>query len=72
MKKVFKLDDLDCANCARKMEDGIRALEGVQSVSVNFLAQKVTLEAPDAEFDEILKKAAKVIKKIEPDCTIVL
>lgn len=72
MKKVFKLDDLDCANCARKMEDGIRALEGVQSVSVNFLAQKLTLEAPDAEFDEILKKAAKVIKKIEPDCTIVL
>ena len=72
MKKVFKLDDLDCANCARKMEDGIRALEGVQSVSVNFLAQKLTLEAPDAEFDEILKKAAKVIKKIEPDCTIVI
>lgn len=72
MKKVFKLDDLDCANCARKMEDGIRALEGVQSVSINFLAQKLTLEAPDAEFDEILKKAAKVIKKIEPDCTIVI
>lgn len=72
MKKVFKLDDLDCANCARKMEDGIRALEGVQSVSVNFLAQKLTLEAPDAEFDEILKKAVKVVKKIEPDCTIVI
>ena len=72
MKKAFKLEDLDCANCARKMEDGIRALEGVQSVSVNFLAQKLTLEAPDGEFDEILKKAAKVIKKIEPDCTIVI
>lgn len=72
MKKVFKLEDLDCAHCAQKIEDGIRAIEGVQAVSVNFLAQKLTLEAPDAEFDGILKKAVKVVKKIEPDCTVVI
>ena len=72
MKKVFQLEDLDCANCAAKMEDAIRKLEGVQSVSVNFLAQKMTLEAPDAVFDEVVKKAVKCIRKVEPDCRVVL
>lgn len=72
MKKTFRLEDLDCAHCAQKIEDGIRAINGVQAVSVNFLAQKLSLEAADADFDEILKKAVKVAKKIEPDCTIVI
>ena len=72
MKKIYKLEDLDCANCAAKMEDAIRKIEGVQSVSVNFLAQKMTLEAEEADLDGILKKAAKAIKKIEPDCRIVM
>lgn len=72
MKKTFRLEDLDCAHCAQKIEDGIRAIDGVQAVSVNFLAQKLTLDAADADFDEILKKAVKVAKKIEPDCTIVI
>lgn len=72
MKKTFRLEDLDCAHCAQKIEDGIRAIDGVQAVSVNFLAQKLSLEAADADFDEILKKAVKVAKKIEPDCTIVI
>lgn len=72
MKKTFRLEDLDCAHCAQKIEDGIRAIDGVQAVSVNFLAQKLSLEAADADFDEILKKAVKLAKKIEPDCTIVI
>ena len=72
MKKVFKLIDLDCANCAAKMERAIGALDGVASCSVNFLTQKLTLEADDARFDEIVKQAAKVCKKIEPACTILL
>lgn len=72
MKKTFRLEDLDCAHCAQKIEDGIRAIDGVQAVSVNFLAQKLTLDAADADFDEILKKAVKLAKKIEPDCTIVI
>lgn len=71
MKKKFKLQDLDCANCAAKMEDGIRAIDGVQSVSISFMAQKMTLEAPDDRFDEILEQAVRVCAKIEPDCIIV-
>lgn len=72
MKKVFRLEDLDCAHCAAKMEDAIRKIDGVQSVQVNFLAQKLTLEAPDDRFDGILAEAVRACKKIEPDCTILV
>ena len=72
MKKVFKLEELDCAHCAAKMQTAIAKIDGVKSVSVNFLMQKLTLEADDSAFDEIVKKAQKAIKKIEPDCKIVL
>ena len=72
MKKHFKLRDLDCANCAAKMEDAIRKLPGVNSATVSFMTQKLTLDADDARFDEILQEAVKVCKKVEPDCTIVL
>ena len=72
MKKHFKLRDLDCANCAAKMEDAIRKLPGVNSASVSFMTQKLTLDADDARFDEILQQAVKICKKVEPDCTIVL
>ena len=70
MKKIFKLSDLDCAHCAAKMEDGIRKLDGVQNVQVNFLAEKLVLEADDSRFDDIVKQAVKICNKIEPDCTI--
>ena len=70
MMKTFELEYLDCANCAAKMTEGIRKIEGVSYADVNFLTQKLTLEAEDREFDSILKKAAKVCKKIEPDCRI--
>ena len=72
MKKVFKMIDLDCANCAAKMERAISQLEGVQKVTVSFLAQKMTLEADDARFDEIVKEAVKCIKKVEPECEVIL
>ena len=72
MKKVFELEDLDCANCARKMQEAIAKIDGVKSVSVNFLSQKMTLEADDAEFDKVLKAAIECIKKVEPDTTVVL
>lgn len=72
MKKSFKLRDLDCANCAAKMENGIKKLDGVTSVSVNFMMQKLTLEAADDRFEDVLTRAAAVCRKIEPDCTIVL
>ena len=72
MKKTFKLIDLDCANCAAKMEDAIKKLPGVNDASVSFLTQKMTIDAEDDKFDEIVKQAVKVCKKVEPDCEIKL
>ena len=66
------LDELDCANCGLKMEDAIRKIDGVKNVSVSFMTQKLTLEADDEVFDQVLKEAAKVCRKIEPDCRIVI
>ena len=70
MKKQFKMENLDCANCAAKMERAIAQLPGVENVKVNFLTQKLTLEAEDARYDEILREAPKACRKVEPDCTI--
>ncbi len=71
MKKTYRLDELDCAHCAAKMEDAIRKLPGVTSVSISFMTQKLTLEADEEQYDGILQQAAKICKKIEPDCRIV-
>ncbi len=72
MRKTFKLEDLDCAVCAAKMEKAVREIDGVIDVSVSYVTQKMALEAPDDRFDEILKKAQKVCKKVEPDCVILV
>lgn len=71
MKKSFKLEELDCAHCAQKMEDAIAKIDGVKKVTINFMAQKMILEADDDKFEEILEKASKAIKDVEPDCQIV-
>lgn len=70
MKKTFKLLDLDCAHCAAKIEDSVRKIEGVASVEVNFLNQKMVLEADQERFQEIAEKAVTLIRKIEPDVTV--
>ncbi|MCI8870047.1 MAG: heavy-metal-associated domain-containing protein [Lawsonibacter sp.] len=72
MKKTFQLIDLDCANCAAKMENAIKKLDGVTGASVSFMAQKMTVEAEDGRFDDIMKQVVKTCKKVEPDCEIVL
>ena len=72
MKKTYKLIDLDCANCAAKMEAAIKKLDGVNDASVSFLSQKMTIDAEDDKFDEIVKQAVKVCKKVEPDCEVVV
>ena len=72
MKKRFNLTDLDCASCAAKMEQAIKKLPGVRDASVSFLTQKLTLDADDARFEEILQQAVKICKKVEPDCTILV
>jgi len=72
MKKTFMLEDLDCANCAAKMETAINKLDGVNKATVSFLAQKMTVDAVDDRFDEIMQEIVKVCKKVEPDCEIKL
>ena len=72
MKKTFELEDLDCANCARKMQEAVEKLDGVNSCKVNLMTQKMILDADDARFDDILKEAIKVMKKVEPDCTVIV
>ena len=70
MKKKFNLQDLDCANCAQKMEDAIKKIEGVYDASVSFMTQKMTIDADDSRFDMIMDEVVKVCKKVEPDCVI--
>lgn len=72
MKKIFKLEDLDCANCAAKMENNIKKIDRVQDCTVSFMTQKLTLVADDEKFNDILKQAVKVCKKVEPDCRIII
>lgn len=72
MKKTFKLINLDCANCAAKMETAVKRIDGVTNATVSFMSQKMTIEADDARFDDIVKEAVKVCKKVEPDCEIVI
>jgi len=72
MKKVFKLENLDCANCAAKMEDAIKKIKGVTDANVSFMTQRLAIEADDELFDDAVKKAVKACSKIEPDCRIVL
>ena len=73
MKKKFKLQDLDCANCAAKMEEAIKKIPGVNDASVSFMTQKMTVEtADDVAFDDIMKQVVSVCAKVEPDCKILL
>ena len=70
MKKKFKLTNLDCANCAAKMENAIKKIDGVRDDNVSFMTQKMTIEADDSRFDEIMEEVQSVCRKVEPDCTI--
>lgn len=70
MKKTFKLIDLDCANCASKMEIEISRINGVKSASISFMTSKLTIDADDERFDEIMKAAAEICRKVERNCKI--
>ena len=70
MKKKYKLDEIDCANCALKLENAIKEVEGVSGVKVNYVMQKMTLEAEDASFDDVEKKVLAVCKRMEPDMDV--
>ena len=70
MRKAFKLQDLDCANCAAKMENASKGIDGVKSSTVSFMTQKLVIEADDDCFDAVLDEAQRACSKIEPDCVI--
>lgn len=70
MKKKFKMVNLDCANCAAKMESAINKIDGVENAVISFMAQKLTLTAEDERFDEIVEQAEAACKKVDSDCYI--
>ena len=72
MKKTWQLEDLDCAHCAMKMQEGIAAVPGVVAAAVNYLSARLTIEAEEADMDRIIKEALKICRRIEPDCRILL
>lgn len=73
MKKTFKVEELDCAACAAKVENAIKAIDGVKNASVSYLMQKMTVETEEnADFDGIMKQAVKICAKIEPEMSIKL
>jgi len=69
MKKKYKCE-VDCANCAQKLQDALSKLDGVDEVSVNFMTQKLTLAAAGERFDEVFDAVVKKAKQIEPDTVI--
>ena len=69
MKKKFKCE-IDCANCAAKVEEAAKKIDGVKYVSINFMTQKMTLEADDDRFDEILEEVVRTGRKVEPDFSV--
>ncbi len=70
MKKVYRMKDLDCANCAAKMERAIQKLDGVQDANVNFMTQKLTIECDEARLSEIMEQVKVCIAKVEPNCKV--
>lgn len=70
MRKAFKLQDLDCANCAAKMQDAIQKIDGVESASIGFMTQRLVIEARDDLFEDVLDEAQRACTRIEPGCLI--
>ena len=71
MKSKFKIKGLDCANCAAKMERAAAKVSGVNEVQINFMSQKLTLDADDESFESVLDEVEKVMKKVEKDVLII-
>ena len=70
MKKVYKIE-IDCANCAAKVEDAIKKIDGINSASLNFMTQKMILDLDESREEEILKQVYKTAKRVEPDFCII-
>lgn len=72
MKKTFRIEDLDCPNCAAKLEKAISGIDGVKKASVSFIAGKMIVEAEESDFDGIIAKIPVVAKKTIPECTVII
>ncbi len=72
MKKTFLLDEVDCPNCASKLERAVLKIDGVQNATINFFAQKLIVEADESNFDDIHNQVISVAKKVLPDCKVTL
>ena len=72
MREIIKIKNLDCAHCAAKMEEGIRAIEGVEAASLSFLAQKLIIEAQEDDFERIIQQAQQICHRVDPNCDIIL
>lgn len=72
MKKTFNMENLDCANCAAKMEKAILKIDGVTSATVSFFAQKLVLEADDDKWDDALRSACEAVRRVDADCRILI
>lgn len=70
MKKAFKIRELDCAHCAQEIEEAASKVAGVNKVRINFLSERMTLDAEDARFDAVLNEIKKIVKTIEPDAVL--
>ena len=70
MKKIFKLEDLDCPNCTAKIENDVVKIDGVESAAVNLLSQKMVIECDESKVAEITKLIKKIVKKYEPDVEV--
>jgi copper chaperone CopZ len=71
MVKIFKIEDLECAHCAAKMQEAIQKLDGVHSATVSFLAEKITVDIDEDKANGIGELINKICKKIEPDCNVI-
>ncbi len=71
MKKTYKLENLDCANCAAKMERAIGKIDGVSDCNISFMTQKMSIDAADEKFEDILASAQKAISRVDRECKII-
>ena len=70
MKAVLKLEGLDCANCAAKIENEVQKIPGVEEATVTFITQKMTIVAPDDDIERIVEEATRLTKKLEGDVVV--
>lgn len=72
MQKKYKIE-VDCANCALKMEEATKKVSGIVNATVSFMTQKMSVEfAEGADEKEVMKAVVKACKKVESDCEIYL